>query len=135
MRHIHGASPKTGGSMDGVAQHTVNCCVGNGSVIARWQGGAMRQRQERSDPTPRHPLPLAAARELAQAIAGTLRVARSFVAAGRRIDLVGLEEPVGLLCARSLDLPPEQGRQMRTGPINLRQELDVLFETLQTPPA
>jgi hypothetical protein len=93
----------------------------------------MMERPDKSDPVPRQPPPLAAARELAQAIAGTLRVARGFLAAGRRVDLVGLEEPVGLLCARSLDLPPEQGRQMRVVLINLRRELDVLAETLRTP--
>jgi hypothetical protein len=81
---------------------------------------------------PRYPPPLAATRELAQSIAGTLRVARGFLAAGRRIDLVGLEEPVGLLCAQSLDLPPEQGRQMLVVLINLRRELDVLSETLRS---
>jgi len=92
----------------------------------------MIQGLESSDPMPRYPPPIAAARELAQAIAGTVRVARGFAAAGRRIDLVGLEEPVGLLCARSLDLPPEQGRQMRVVLINLRRELHVLSETLRT---
>ena len=91
----------------------------------------MRQRDDRSDASARHASPLEHARALAQAIAGMLRVARGFVAAGRRVDLAGLEEPVGLLCARSLDLPPEQGRQMRVVLIDLRRELDALSETLR----
>jgi hypothetical protein len=92
----------------------------------------MRQRADTSDATARHATPLAQTRALAHAIAGTLRVARGFVAAGRRVDLVGIEEPVGLLCARSLDLPPEQGRQMRVVLIDLRRELNALSETLRT---
>jgi hypothetical protein len=91
----------------------------------------MPQHAESVDTMPRYPPPLAATRELAQSITGTLRVARGFLAAGRRIDLVGLEEPVGLLCARTLDLPPEQGRQMLVALINLRRELDVLSEALR----
>jgi hypothetical protein len=79
--------------------------------------------------------PLADVRALAQSIAGTLRVARGLAAAGRRIDLAGLEGPVGLLCAKTLDLPPEQGRQMRVVLTDLRRELDVLAAALRTKPS
>ena len=92
----------------------------------------MRSPDDSPEPTARQASSLAAVRNLAQAIAGTLRMARCFLAAGRRIDLTGLEEMVGLLCAKSLDLPPEQGRQMRTVLIELRRELDALSATART---
>jgi len=70
--------------------------------------------------------PLDAARGLAERIAGTLRMAQALAAGGRRIDLAGLDRPIGLLCAKSLDLPPDQGRAMRVVLIALLQELDAL---------
>ncbi len=90
----------------------------------------MRTNDVFADPIALRATLLANVRELAQAIAGTLRVARALAASGRRVDLAGLEEPVGLLCAKSLDLPPDQGRQMRIVLIDLRRELDALLETL-----
>ncbi len=71
---------------------------------------------------------------LAHALAGTLRVARALTSSGRAIDLAGLENPVGLLCAKSLDLPPEQGRQMRLVLIALRQEIEAMAATLRSGP-
>ena len=42
-----------------------------------------------------------------------LRLARGMVQAGRRVELEGLDQMVGRLCARCLDLPPEEGRALR----------------------
>ena len=64
------------------------------------------------------------------AINGTLRVARGLVRARRRIDLTGLDEDVGLLCAASLDLPPEQGRAMRPRLQAVLAQLDALADDL-----
>jgi hypothetical protein len=77
------------------------------------------------------PTPLANARRLAAAIASTLRMARALATAGRSIDLSGLDGAVGLVCAKSLDLPPDEGGQMRDTLIALLQELDTLGDALQ----
>jgi hypothetical protein len=83
---------------------------------------------------PRRSARLRSACRLAAAIAGTLRMARALAASGRRIDLAGLETSVGLLCAKSLDLPPEEGRQMRIVLVTILQEIDALAETIRTMP-
>jgi hypothetical protein len=75
--------------------------------------------------------PLGSALTLAQSLTGTLRMARALAQSGRRIDVAGIAEPIGLLCAKSLDLPPEQGREMRGVLMALRQEVDLLAESLR----
>jgi hypothetical protein len=92
----------------------------------------MSQPALEPDPVLRRASPLGDARGLAAGIAGTLRMARALAAAGRRIDLDGLQGPVGLLCAKSLDLPPEEGRRMRGVLIDLLREIDVLSATMRT---
>ena len=59
-----------------------------------------------------------------------LRMTRALVAGGRRVDIGGLERQVGLLCAKSLDLPPEDGRGLRPMLIGLLTDLDALSTTL-----
>ncbi|MCW3475101.1 hypothetical protein [Limobrevibacterium gyesilva] len=76
---------------------------------------------------------LVAARQLADSIAATLRMARALVEARRRVDLDGLNGMIGLLCARALDLPPEQGRSFRARLIALRTDLDDLSVALKPP--
>ncbi|MGC8475935.1 MAG: hypothetical protein ACP5NP_06250 [Acetobacteraceae bacterium] len=71
---------------------------------------------------------------LAQGLAGTLALARALAESGRRIDLAGLDSQVGLLCARALDLAPEEGRAVRVALIGLRAELDALAASLSRPP-
>ncbi len=44
---------------------------------------------------------------------GMLRVALALVAAERPIDLAGLDQRVGRVCAQALDLPPAEGRALR----------------------
>ena len=60
-----------------------------------------------------------------------LRMTRALVAGGRNVDLMGLERQVGLLCAKTLDLPPEEGRAVRPVLIHLLADLDTLSNTLQ----
>ncbi len=59
-----------------------------------------------------------------------LRMTQALVAGGRNVDLVGLERQVGLLCAKTLDLPPEDGRAVRPVLVNLLADLDTLSSTL-----
>jgi len=73
-------------------------------------------------------------RDFARSLAGTTRLARALAEAGEQIDLAGLATHVGLLCARALDLAPEQGREMRVELITLRSDIDALAHTLQLPP-
>ena len=77
------------------------------------------------------PTPLTTAHRLAGGIAGALRMARALATAGRAIDLAGLEDSVGLLCAKSLDLAPAEGREIRETLIAVLQELDTLGDVLQ----
>lgn len=85
------------------------------------------------DLVPSRATPLDRARDLAVSLGGTLRLAQALAVAGRRIDLGGLEGPIGLLCAKSLDLPPEEGRQMRILLIELLGQVDALSETMRAP--
>jgi hypothetical protein len=62
----------------------------------------------------------------ADAVSRTLRVARVLVEADREISLDGLQNTVGLLCARTLDLPPERGASLRGRLAELRDETDAL---------
>jgi len=75
-----------------------------------------------------------AAEQEAEAVAAMLRLARGMLDSGRRIDLAGMEQMVGRLCARCLDLPPEEGRAMRPSLAALLAEIDALNASLPTPP-
>ena len=46
------------------------------------------------------------------------------------IDLTGLERQVGLLCAQSLDLPPDEGRRVRPRLLALSGSMEVLSRAL-----
>jgi hypothetical protein len=78
--------------------------------------------------------PTEAVRSFARALAGTVRLARALIEADERIDLAGLAAQVGLLCAKALDLAPEQGRQVRAELIALRSDFDLLAHALGQPP-
>ena len=78
--------------------------------------------------------PLAGTAALADGVFSTLRMARALAQSGRRIDLDGLDRLVGLLCAKSLDLPPEDGRQMRATLIEVLDDVDALTRTLRAAP-
>jgi hypothetical protein len=62
----------------------------------------------------------------ARALAGTLQLARALAQMRRPIDLTGLDQQVGRLCAAALDLPPADGRAMRPLLATLLAELDAL---------
>ena len=65
-------------------------------------------------------------------LARTMCIARALVEHGRDIDLAGLDRGVGLLCAKTLDLPPEGGRAVRPHLEALAAEADRLTEALRT---
>jgi hypothetical protein len=75
-----------------------------------------------------------AASSLPGAIAATaamLRLAEGVVAAGRKVDLTGLEDRIGLVCARALDLPPDEGARLRPDLVALLRDLDALAVALR----
>ncbi len=74
--------------------------------------------------------PLRELRAFADGVTQTLGVARGLVEAGRYVDLGGLEDQVGLLCAKALDLPPEEGRALRDELLALLARVEALSVAL-----
>lgn len=62
--------------------------------------------------------------------ATTLCIARSLADADQEVDLTGLHETAGLLCARALDLRPEHGRQLIPRLRSVLEDLDALHTSL-----
>ncbi len=61
----------------------------------------------------------------------TAALARTLAEAGRPIDISGLDGQVGLVCARALDLAPEEGRLVQGDLRALLAEVDALAASLQ----
>jgi len=74
--------------------------------------------------------PTEAVRALAGELTSMVEVARALAAAGRTVDLAGLDARIGLLCAKSLDLPPDEGRRMRPRLIALSGSMQALSRAL-----
>lgn len=68
---------------------------------------------------------------LAEGIERMLSLAEAMVAAGRSLDLSGLDQAVGLLCAKALDLPPEEASRIRPQLIASLRALDRLSASLR----
>ena len=84
------------------------------------------------DPWPTPPTdPLALQQALAEQVQRTVAIARALAGSGRRVDLAGLDQAIGLLCAKTLDLPPDQGRLARPQLAAILAELDQLGTTLR----
>ena len=83
--------------------------------------------------------PLDTLRACLEQLSHTLGIAGSLVRAGRDVDLNGLEGEIGFVCARALDLPPEEGRAARPALIGLRAQLEAMTAILSargaSPPA
>ena len=60
----------------------------------------------------------------------TVTIAYRLVRAGKRVDLTGLDADMGYVCARMLDLPPDEGRALQPALIALRRDLDALSGAL-----
>jgi hypothetical protein len=74
--------------------------------------------------------PLAAVHALAEELTTTIGVAQALAESGRAIDLTGLDERIGLLCAKSLDLPPDDGKRLRPHLIALSAAIEALSRVL-----
>ncbi len=72
----------------------------------------------------------------AEACAAVLRLARGLAAERRTLDLAGLDNEIGRLCASALDLSPGSKRDTLPKLADVLREIDALGETLrnQRPP-
>jgi hypothetical protein len=76
--------------------------------------------------------PIAEVRSLANELAQTIGLACTAALTGQALDLTGLDRHVGLLCAKSLDLPPDDGRRVRPCLIALSGTMELLSRALAT---
>ena len=79
--------------------------------------------------------PLMRVRAGAVALRQTAALARALTNSGRPIDLTGLEGQVALVCARTLDLPAEEGSEMRGDLGLLLAEIESLGAAMRLVPA
>jgi hypothetical protein len=78
---------------------------------------------------------MAATLAFCDAIARTITIARIMLDAGESVDLTGLDNGIGLLCAKTLDLPPAMGRALRprlTGVLDALEEMFIAFNRQNT---
>jgi hypothetical protein len=85
--------------------------------------------------TPRVPAsaiesPIGAIHALVEELTRIIGVAHALVDAGRHIELEGLDSQVGLLCAKTLDLPMDDGRRVRPRLIALSGSVMALSHAL-----
>ena len=62
----------------------------------------------------------------AEGLLKILRLARAMLEAERPVELDGLRDQAGLLCAKVMDLPPELGRTVRPRLLLLMTEVDAV---------
>jgi hypothetical protein len=74
--------------------------------------------------------PIGAVRRLAGELTKQVGLACTRAEGGEAIDLRGLDRQVGLLCAKSLDLPPDEGRRVRPRLIALSGLIEALSRVL-----
>ena len=70
---------------------------------------------------------------LAERLIRTLAVGRALVVAGRTVDMSGIQDGIGLLCAKTLDLSPRQGKQMLPALLELTAQIDSMSRALRRP--
>jgi hypothetical protein len=63
---------------------------------------------------------------LADRLTRTMAVARALISAGRTVDLRGLEDGVGLLCAQTLDLELADSRPLLPAMLEVAAQVDRL---------
>ena len=71
---------------------------------------------------------------LAERISRSLAVARALIIAGRTVELAGIQDAIGMLCAKTLDLPSAQGRQMLPQLHELHAQIDSLSQAMHQRP-
>ncbi len=69
--------------------------------------------------------------DLAMRVSRTLGVARALAERGRRLDLAGIEDGIGVLCAQTLDMPAKDGRCMLPVLREVLAQLESLSAALQ----
>ena len=74
---------------------------------------------------------LASAVTMTEGLRQSLRLARALAGQNRPVELDGMQDGIGLVCAKALDLAPSDGRVLRIALIALREELDQLSTTLR----
>jgi hypothetical protein len=74
--------------------------------------------------------PADAVRDFAEQLTNLVDIARALVDANREVDLAGLDSEIGLLCAKCLDLPPDEGRRIRPRLIALFGSVEGLSRAL-----
>jgi hypothetical protein len=73
----------------------------------------------------------AALRERATAVVSTLQIARALIESQRVVDLAGLDQEIGRICAKALDLPPALGHALRADLVHLLEAVDGLSQALR----
>jgi hypothetical protein len=68
----------------------------------------------------------------ANSLLTTVELARGLIDNLRPVDLAGLEDEVGRLCARALDLPPERGRALQPLLCRVAAAMDALTGSLES---
>ena len=68
---------------------------------------------------------------LAERLAHTLALARALALGGRTLDLTGVDDGIGMLCAQTLDLPTQQARTLLPLLIGVLGQLDLLSSALR----
>jgi len=74
--------------------------------------------------------PLAGVLACLEQFGRTLAIAGNLTRAGKRVDLTGLDTEMGFICARVLDLPPEEGRGLRPVLVALQAQLEALTDAV-----
>ena len=70
-------------------------------------------------------------RSLIKSLYATIGVACALARLGRSLDLTGLDTQVGFICAKALDLSPEDGRELYQELIGIRLGLASLAGLMQ----
>jgi hypothetical protein len=70
---------------------------------------------------------------LAERLIRTLAVGRALVVAGRTVDMSGIQDGIGVLCAKTLDLSRRQGQQMLPALLELTAQIDSLSLAMRHP--
>jgi hypothetical protein len=68
---------------------------------------------------------------LALRLSRTIGVARALVRGGRQLDLTGIDDGVGLLCAKILDLPDQEARTMLPALLDVLGQVEALQAALR----
>ena len=71
--------------------------------------------------------------ELAERLSRTIGLARGLVRGGRHLDITGIDDGVGILCAQTLDLAPEDASAMVPVLQGVLTQVDLLAAALHRP--